>query len=270
MNMMNIRVLAVAMVALPFPASAATLCTLVADLAGGRILIEEGNCGMRATPASTFKIPLAVMGFDSGFLAKAHAPNLPFKSGYPDWAGEAWRQPTDPTRWMKYSVVWYSQRITEHLGTERFGRYVAALGYGNADISGDPGKQNALERSWISSSLKISPREQVDFLARLLTRELPVSKAAIERTIEIVEGRPMPDGWQVSGKTGGAYPRNADGSFNRARGWGWYVGWARKDAITVVFARLTQDERRQQGSPGLRARDAFLADWPRLARTITR
>jgi beta-lactamase class D len=40
---------------------------------------------------------------------------LAFKEGDPDWGGDNWRQPTDPTRWLKYSVVWYSQRITHAL-----------------------------------------------------------------------------------------------------------------------------------------------------------
>lgn len=270
MNSPNNALLALLLAFLPLPAGAATLCTIVADAANGRILVEEGDCGTRATPASTFKLPLALMGFDSGFLADAHAPRLPFKEGYPDWGGDAWRQPTDPEHWMKHSVVWYSQRIAEHLGKERFGRYVAAIGYGNADVSGDPGKDNALERSWISSSLTISPREQVGFLSRLLNRELPVSKAAVERTIAIVENRDLPGGWRVSGKTGGAYPRNADGSFARNRGWGWYVGWARRGDTALVFARLAQDERRHRGSPGHRARDAFLADWRRLAKATGR
>src|SRR5690606_31094243 len=134
-------------------ALAKSLCTIVLDARNGRTLLEEGDCDIRATPASTFKIPLAVMGFDSGFLVDAHSPELPFKKGYPDWLGDVWRQPTDPARWIRHSVVWYSQRITEQLGEAELARYTTAFGYGNADTSGDPGKDNGLERSWISSSL---------------------------------------------------------------------------------------------------------------------
>ena len=76
--------------------------------AAAKTLVEEGDCTGRVTPASTFKVPLAVMGFDAGVLTDAHAPVLTIRPGEPDWLGDAWRQPTDPTRWMKYSVVWYS------------------------------------------------------------------------------------------------------------------------------------------------------------------
>ncbi|MBP7002051.1 hypothetical protein [Amaricoccus sp.] len=42
------------------PAQANTICTLVADAPTGTALLEEGDCGSRVTPASTFKVPLAV------------------------------------------------------------------------------------------------------------------------------------------------------------------------------------------------------------------
>ena len=149
-------------------AQARDLCTVVADAATRTVLIQDGDCETRVTQASTFKVALAVMGYDAGIITSAHAPKLPFKEGYPDWMGEAWRQDTDPTMWMVNSTVWYSQRLTEMLGAETLTSYAQNLGYGNADFSGDPGKNNGLERAWISSSLKISPLEQAGFMAALV------------------------------------------------------------------------------------------------------
>lgn len=227
-------------------------------------MLEQGDCNTRVTPASTFKIPLSLMGFDTGYLSSANAPVLPFKAGYPDWGGRNWTQPTDPERWMKYSVVWYSQQLTSALGAREFRKYTQAFSYGNADVSGDPRKDNALERAWLSSSLKISPLEQVAFLRKLVNRKLPVAREAMDLTMEIVEATTVGDGWTVYGKTGAAYPRQADGSFARARGWGWFVGWADKGDRTVVFARLDQDEKREKGSAGIRNRKAFLTEWASL------
>lgn len=250
------------------PSAAGTICSVIADPANGAALASEGDCDVRATPASTFKVALAIMAFDAGVLSDAHAPRWPFRKGYPDWGGAAWRQPTDPAAWMKHSVVWYSQLIASRLGTDGLVRYGRAFSYGNADFTGDPGKANGLERSWISSSLEISPNEQVVFLARLVNRTLPVSMQAMDETAAIVEQRTLAGGWTIHGKTGSAYPRRADGSFDRARGWGWYVGWAEHNDRTVVFARLDQDESVRKGSPGLRARDALIQDWPRLTAPI--
>ncbi|WP_339763428.1 class D beta-lactamase [uncultured Hoeflea sp.] len=248
------------------PAQARQVCMIVATTAGD-IVHEQGDCRSRVTPASTFKVALSLIGFDTGVLTGAHHPVMDFRKGDPAWGGEAWLRPTDPASWLKYSVVWYSQRITRDLGEQTLTRYAQAFGYGNADFSGDAGKNNGLERAWIASSLKISPAEQVMFLGKLVAHRLPVSADALETTEAIMDRRVAGD-WTVSGKTGAAYPRLADGSFDRSHGWGWYVGWARRADQTLVFARLDQDQKRQPGSPGLRTRDALLGAWPALADTI--
>ena len=205
------------------------------------------------------------MGFDNGFLTDAHTPVLSFKAGDPDWGGANWRQPTDPTRWLKYSVVWYSQRVTHALGEERVTDYARKFGFGNADFSGDPGKSNGLDRAWIASSLQVSPYEQVTFLRMLVTRQLPVSTRAMAQAEEVVEVSAGGDGWQVHGKTGMAYPRDASGGTDVAHGYGWYVGWATKGTRTLLVARLDQDEHADPTPTGLRTRAALLAGWRAMA-----
>ncbi len=150
---------------------------------------------------------------------------------------------------------------------ETLTRYARDFGYGNADFSGDPGFDNGLERAWVASSLKVSPREQAHFLRALLTGTLPVSPGAMEHTREIVERRSL-GSWTIHGKTGAAYPRRADRSFDYARGWGWYVGWADSGDRTLIFVRLTQARERTSSSPGNLTRDAFFQDWPALVRRL--
>lgn len=253
---------------IPSPPRAATVCTLVMDAANGTILHEDGDCRSRVTPGSTFKIPLAVIGYDVGILKDAHAPVLSYRPGDPDWGGKNWTRDTDPTDWLAYSVVWYSQRITAALGQTRLTDYATGFAYGNADFSGDAGFDNGLERAWIASSLKVSPIEQARFLRALLGNALPVRPAAMVRTRDIVERRSA-GAWTLHGKTGAAYPRHADRSFDYARGWGWYVGWAENGKRQLIFVSLTQDRTRLRGSPGNRTRDAFLDTWPELADRLT-
>ncbi|MGO4440483.1 class D beta-lactamase [Rhizobium sp. RAF56] len=246
------------------PAHARTICTVVMDAQSGQTVLEDGSCDERYTPASTFKVALSVMGYDSGFLKDEHNPTLPFREGYVDWGGANWKQPTDAVRWLKYSVVWFSQQITHALGEARLHDYATKFGYGNADFSGDPGKDNGLERAWIASSLKISPLEQVAFLSKLVNRQLPVSAHATDMTLKVVEQTDLPGGWSVQGKTGMAYPRKPDYSFDEDHPWGWFVGWAKKDDRTFVFARLIQDDVKTEGTAGVRSRDALLAELPTL------
>jgi beta-lactamase class D len=249
----------------PSAAHAKNVCTLMMDSATSTRLIMQGDCNSQVTPASTFKIALAAIGYDAGILKDAHTPTLAFQPGYPDWGGENWKQPTDPSRWLKYSVVWYSQQITARLGPAKFADYVKRIGYGNADVSGDPGKENGLERAWIASSLKISPLEQAEFLTRLLNGRLPLSRAAMEKTIAVIETRDeRPSGWTIHGKTGAASPRQADGTFNRAKSWGWYIGWAEKNGRRIVFVRLIQDDKIEKTSAGIRTRQSLINDMPEL------
>lgn len=245
------------------PVDAKTLCTMISDVEDRKILMKQGeSCLTRVTPASTTKIVLAVMGFDSKFLKNPHSPTLPFREGYADWLGDIWKQPTDPTRWLKYSVVWYSQLITHELGQQRLEKYAADFGYGNADFSGDPGQNNGLDRAWISSSLKVSPQEQVTFLGKLINRSLPVSAEVFDKVYLTVDTWPLKNGWTIYGKTGMAFPRTSDGGYDSLRPYGWFVGWAEKDDRTLVFAQLIQDEKKEEGFAGNRSRDTFLNEFP--------
>ncbi len=54
-----------------------------------------------------------------------------------------WKVTTTPTTWLRDLVLWYSRVLVAEMGAERFGKYVADFDYGNADISGDPGRTTA-------------------------------------------------------------------------------------------------------------------------------
>ena len=238
-------------------------CTLVADAATRQVVKDEGACDTRITPASTFKIAISLMGFDAGVLKSEHAPLLPYRKGDPDWS-DSWLTATDPQKWMRDSVVWYSQRVTAALGAPRFQRYATAFRFGNADVSGDPKRHDGLKWAWIDSSLQVSPREELGFLERVVRRELPVKTLAYEMTSRITAIAGEHGGWDVHGKTGTGFPLLADGRSDHAHAYGWFVGWATQGARTFVFVRQTQDQSLQQGPAGLRARDAFLPALPAL------
>nr|WP_245447609.1 class D beta-lactamase [Nitratireductor sp. OM-1] len=257
---LRIFLILIAMASFSLSAKADTVCTLILDAASEHVLMEEGDCQSRVTPASTFKVPLAVMAYDAGILRNSHEPVWAFQAGDPDWGGANWTRNTDPTDWMRYSVIWYSQRITRTIGEQVLARYAQDFGYGNADFSGDPGFGNGLERAWVASSLLVSPVEQAAFLRSLVLETLPVSPQAMQNARAIIQSW-QTGNWVIYGKTGTAYPRRADRSFDYARGWGWFVGWAQDGDRKLVFVRLTQANERMEMSPGNLTRDAFLSDW---------
>ena len=238
-------------VALPAAGQDAIRCTLLVDAATGKVLVREGQCEQRVTPASTFKVALSLMGYDSGILADESTPQWPFREGYADWLPE-WRSSTGPAAWMKHSVVWYSQQLTTRLGAQRFQSYLDRFDYGNRDASG------GLTRAWLGSSLKISGDEQAVFLRKLVNRTLPVSGKAVGMTASLMRYPSLRNGWSLYAKTGtGAEPGSPPH--------GWLVGWASRGGRTVVFARLVQDAQREPGGrAGLRVRDAFIKELPAL------
>ena len=232
-----------------------TVCTLVVSADTGKTVLEEGDCGRRYSPASTFKIAISLMGFDSGILESPDKPVLPFKKGYTDFIPE-WRHSQTPTTWMRDSVVWYSQQTTLRLGLKKFTGYLKAFDYGNQDASGDPGENNGLTHAWLSSSLQISPREQVGFLGKLVHRELPVSEKAVSNT-SIILDQGMKGDWHVFGKTGSGRTRGANGKLTKP--FGWFVGWANRGKETVLFARLIQADDGRALGMGPQARDGLMS-----------
>lgn len=252
MHFRHIVIAAVSSIGALSSASSTELCTAIADAGTGKVLVQRGDCSRRVTPASTFKIAISLMGYDSGFLNDEHTPKLPFREGYLDWR-DNWKEATDPTKWMRDSVVWYSQQVTKSLGKERFAAYTTKFQYGNADVSGDA-ENDGLTMSWIGSSLRISPLEQLTFLGKIVNRQLGVSQHAYDMTARLTTFGRLRGGWDVNGKTGAA------------SGYGWYVGWASRGPRAFVFARLIQKDKTQpQNIPaGVLARDGFISDFPAL------
>ena len=231
------------------------LCTVVADVADGRIVFQDGTqdaCAARYTPASTFKLAIALMGYDAGILQDAHAPVWDYQPSYPDWGGDDWRKPVDPTHWIKYSVFWYSQQIGEKLAWRACSNTRPRLATATRMCRATR-KNNGTQGAWHVSSLRVSPLEQLDFLRRLARRQLPVKPQAYDMAEILFDAGVDADGWKIHGKTGTGSP-GSFGDYDREHAYGWYVGWARKNGRELVFARLIQDEKAARPNAGMRAR----------------
>jgi len=230
-------------------------CTLMLDAASGARLLEQGDCGVRATPASTFNIVVSLMGYDAGILVDAHTPALPFKQGYTDWL-PAWRTTTDPTGWIRNSTVWYAQQVTTRLGIGALQSYLRRFDYGNQDLSG------GVTDAWIGSSLQVSPQEQAAFLRKVVNRELGLAPQAYETTATLLRLPTLPNGWDVHAKTGTAVLEQPAGASAPPRSYGWFVGWASRKGRTIVFARLTLDRQHPGRAAGPLLKEAFLRELP--------
>ncbi len=235
--------------------NASETCTIIAESTSDKIILNEGECKTRHTPASTFKFPLAIIGFDSEILKDAEAPKWKYKKTYVVNT-ENDILDTTPKAWLKNSVVWYSQKLTKKLGLSKFENYIEKFDYGNQDLSGNTGKNDGLTNSWLSSSLKISPQEQLEFINKFLDKKLEVSAEAYNKTYSSMPVFETKNGWKIYGKTGSGKENNLP--------LGWFIGWAEKNNKTLAFVKLIKFDKPITGFAGPVARDETLKDFEKI------
>jgi beta-lactamase class D len=144
-------------------------CVIIQQAVGTERWVSDATaCATRLCPASTFKIPHALVALETGVVTAGTVER---------WDGV--RHPRQPL-WdkdhtvlsaMKPSVVWFFQRVAPRIGAERMRGWLETLKYGNADTSGD------VTMYWLNGVLRISPDEQVSFLRRFYTSTLPIALA---------------------------------------------------------------------------------------------
>ncbi|MDW5415209.1 penicillin-binding transpeptidase domain-containing protein [Iodobacter sp. CM08] len=217
-------------------------CFMLYDNSSKKMLSEynpNNRCSQRIPVNSTFKLPLALMAFDAGLINK----DTVFK-----WNGQRydlldWNQDQNPASWEKYSVVWVSQHITPQLGLDKIKQYLADFNYGNQDFSGDPGKNNGLSNAWLSSSLKVSAKEQLALLQQFANGTLPLSQQAMAETKKIIYVGKLNHGADLYGKTGSGWKNRSDkgGNSKKMRD-GWYIGLVENAGKQYIFVSNITDE----------------------------
>jgi beta-lactamase class D len=107
-------------------------------------------------------------------------------------------------------------------------KYVADFKYGNQDVSGGLSSPNLFECFWLRSSLEISADEQIEFLKRFYSAQLPVSSRSLGIVKEILVLEKTPK-YTLSGKTGG-------GALPNHKTLGWFVGYVETNGNVYFFA----------------------------------
>jgi beta-lactamase class D len=179
---------------------------------------DDARARARFIPASTFKIPHALIALDEGVVRDEFQV---FR-----WDGtrrdiESWNRDQDLRSSMRNSVVWVYQQIARSIGEDDERRYLQKIGYGNADPAG------GIDRFWLEGKLAISAEEQVAFLQRLYRNELPfrVEHQRLVKDVLVVEaGRD----WILRAKTG--WQARLEPQV------GWWVGWVEWPQGPVFFA----------------------------------
>jgi beta-lactamase class D len=176
-------------------------CFLLYNVKSGIIdrTIGDENCKKQVVASSSFKIPLAIMAFDSGVLKDE---NQVLK-----WDGIKHSRPElnqdhNAKTWMRDSVVWFSQEVAKKIGKKKLQKYLNDFNYGNKHLASNFTESWLISPSSPEMGLWISPDEQLEFMKVFWASALPVSKRSIALVKKIMYLETSPKGYVLSGKTG--------------------------------------------------------------------
>ena len=186
----------------------------------------------RSSPCSTFKIISSLIALENGIFEPENSTRT--------WSGEIfwnedWNKNIDFQEAFRTSCVWYYRQVIDDIGEDLMQRELDRLQYGNCDISDWEGRLNTnnnnrdLTGFWIESSLKISPKEQVEVMERIFGPDSDYSKEA-QNELKQVMLVPETDSTNVSiyGKTGMG---KSDGIVVDA----WFTGLAEHTTGEIYF-----------------------------------
>ncbi len=170
-HMIVTALLALSLAAPPSAAVRAGECVVVAPVDGGVERAFGGDeCDRRTLPASTFKIPHALIALDSGVVTATSVMKWDGKArDYPTWNRDHTLESA-----IRNSVVWFFQSLARSIGRDREIAHLRAFGYGSQMFAG------AVDEFWLNGDLTISPREQVQFLERMFSDRLPVERRHVD------------------------------------------------------------------------------------------
>lgn len=181
------------------------------------------------SPASTFKIPNTFITLEEKAVKDQQEV---IKWDETPKRLKIWEQDYDLALAYKNSAFWFYQEMAKRIGEEKYHKYLKALDYGNQDIGA------GLTTFWLGSSLKIAPKNQLEFLQKIQAETAPFSARTyrIGKEIMIEEKTST---YTLRAKTGWADTKPTHV--------GWYVGYVETKDNTYFFAtRLYQPDANQR------------------------
>jgi len=153
-------------------ATAVRECAVLQALDGSAPFVSDAaECAVRTAPASTFKLPHALIALETGVVTDPLA-TVPWDgTKHPN---PVWEKPHSLDSAMKWSALWFYQRTASLIGRERMLAWLKRLGYGSDSYEG---KQTTF---WLNGDLSVSPLEQHEFVSRLVRYELPAQRRHVD------------------------------------------------------------------------------------------
>jgi beta-lactamase class D len=175
-------------------------------------------------PASTFKIANSIQALENGIVQD---DSTMFYWDKQPRRMAAWEKDMTFKEAFKASCVPCYQQIALETGVKRMRETLDKIGYPGMVFD-----STTIDNFWLEGNSKITQFQQIDFLKRLVNKELAVSDKTYEVMSKIMFMEEKP-GYDLYGKTGWAQP---DDSTNV----GWFVGYAITPKDTLYVATNIQ------------------------------
>ncbi|HKE84118.1 MAG TPA: penicillin-binding transpeptidase domain-containing protein, partial [Vicinamibacterales bacterium] len=157
-------------------------CFMLARQGRPAFVSDSDECGHPTAPASTFKIPHALIALETGVITA----DTIFRWDGSSRANESWQRDHTLDSAIKWSVLPFFQNTARLIGPERMHRGLARLKYARDSFDGD------ISTFWLNGDLVVSPVEQLAFLERFFGGQLPVSAqhvASVQRAMQMPTGQ---------------------------------------------------------------------------------
>lgn len=188
----------------------------------------------RSSPCSTFKIMSAYIALSEKIVTPQ---NSVINWNQKNYEFSDWNKDMNIREAIRVSCVWYFRALIDKIPPRTIAAYLQKYQYGNQDISDWEGNLNTNAKSselkgfWIESSLKISPVEQVNFLAKLFGNGEKNTAVKNLKDFLSVSDTPV----KIYGKTGLGIK---DDLVQEA----WFVGFYEKNNQDIYFAVRLDDK----------------------------
>jgi beta-lactamase class D/D-alanyl-D-alanine dipeptidase len=202
-----------------FDAGGVTGSILIYDLRQNKFLTNDvSRIDKGFVPASTSKIFHSLVFLETGAV-KDENEILKWDGvtrTVPDWNKDQTLRSA-----VKVSAVWTFVELSKRVGREKMQDFYDRANYGNRNTKGFG------EDYWNTGDLRVTQREQINFLIRLYENRLPFSQRSIDVVKEIIVSEKTEE-YVLRAKTGwsNAFEPNV----------GWFVGYVERSTDAYFFA----------------------------------
>lgn len=178
-------------------------------------------------PASTFKIPNSLIALETGVVEN---DSTLFKwDGKKRWLKQ-WEQDLIFKEAFHLSCVPCYQDVAKRIGTTKMVDWLEKFNYGNMQVD-----SNNIDTFWLEGKSRISQFQQIDFLKRFYSSQLPISYRT-KRIMKQMMVSEEKENYKLSGKTGLSVSNGINS--------GWYVGYVETGDKVFLFATNLQPKTR--------------------------